>query len=60
MALCETYRMDDISSLEPCQSSYTRCFGSWPHTVNWIKSGNQKIPETCDVLLYYDKVLPLP
>ena len=25
----------------------TRCFGSWLHTVDWIKNGNQKVPETC-------------
>ena len=31
----------------------TRCSGSWLHTVDWIKNGNHKVPET------YDRVLPL-
>ena len=48
------------NTFEPCQPSDTRCSGSWLHTVNWIKSGNQKVPETCVVLWHYDRVLPLP
>ena len=35
------------------------CSGSWLHTVNWIKSGNQKVPETCAELWHYARVLPL-
>ena len=42
--------------LEPCQPSNTRCSGSWLHTVNWIKSGNQKVPETCVVLWHHDRI----
>ena len=42
--------------LEPCQPSNTRCSGSWLHTVNWIKSGNQKVPETCVVLWHHDRL----
>ena len=32
---------------------------SWLHTVDWIKSGNHKVPETFVVLWHYDRVLPL-
>ena len=41
---------------EPCQPSDARCSGSWLHTVNWIKSGNQKVPETCVVLWHDDRI----
>ena len=34
-----------ISPFEPCQPPDARCSGSWLHTVNWIKSTNQKVPE---------------
>ena len=47
-------------SLEPSQPSDARCSGSWLHTVNWIKSGMQKVSETCVVYVWhYDRVLPL-
>ena len=53
------YCMDGISPFEPCLPSDARCSGSWLHTVNWIKSGNQKVPQVCVVLWHYDRILPL-
>ena len=54
-----TWCMDGINTFEPCQPPDARCSGSWLHKVNWIKSDNQKVPETCVVLWHYDRVLPL-
>ena len=48
--------MDCISPFEPCQPSDARCSGSWLHTVNWIKSGNEKVSETCVVLWHTGRV----
>ena len=47
MVWSETYCMCGSSPIGSCQPSDTRCSGSWLHTVSWIKSGNQKVPETC-------------
>ena len=51
--------MDGGSPSEPCQPSDARSSGSWLHTVNWIKGGNQKVPETRVVFWHYNGVLPL-
>ena len=50
MVMSETYSRDGISPIGSCQPSDTHCSGSWLHTVNWIKSSNQKVPDTCVVL----------
>ena len=42
--------MDGGNPVESCQPSNTRGSGSWLHTVDWIKSGNRQIQETCMVL----------
>ena len=60
MVLFESlYCMDGDNSMEPCQPSYTRCSRSWLHTVNWIKSGSQEVPEKCVVLWHHDRILPM-
>ena len=51
--------MDGGNSFEFVQPSNIRCSGSWLYAINWIKSGNQKIPETCVLLWHYLRVLPL-
>ena len=56
MVWSETYCMGPSGS---CQPSDTRSSGSWLYTFGWIKSGNQKVPETCGVLWHYDRVLAL-
>ena len=55
----ETYCMDGGNSFEFVKPPNTRCSGTWLYPINWIKSGNQKIPETCVVLWHYKTVLHL-
>ena len=44
IVLHEAHCMDGISPFESCQPPDACSFGSWLHTVNWIKSSNQKVP----------------
>ena len=37
--------LGSFSSSGTCPPSRARCFGSWLHAINWIKNGNQKVPE---------------
>ena len=50
---------EEYCSMAMHKPSDTRSSRSWLCAINWIKSGNQKIPETCVALWHYKRVLPL-
>ena len=48
-----------ISSSGTCPPSDARCCGSLLHTINWIKNGNQKVPDIWVASWYNDIILSL-
>ena len=46
-------------TFEPCHPSDIRGSGPWQRAVDWIKSGNRKIPDICTVLWHRNGILSL-
>ena len=59
VVLFQNNGLDGISSLGSCPPSDARCSGSWLHTINWVKKGDQMVPKICVVFWSYARILSL-